>query len=123
MKPWNADEFGMAPDDHAEVAWSIHQHQLQQRYAALYALWAKPVVRRTRKDGVKEYQRARTEDWTIWRAVRASIGLVFGIYGQSYGTELAFWDAGPTYAGWSAQVVSLCGWVAIDHYDDGDCWL
>ncbi|MEO5586080.1 MAG: hypothetical protein ABIQ81_00135 [Novosphingobium sp.] len=124
VQPWNADEWGVTPDDYREMRWEHDRHMLGQRWKALRTLWGAPVVdawsTAHRADGVTNYTANRDGDWTLWRAIRATIGIVLGLYwhdeiekrhrarhGFTGGLDLAFWDAGSIYGGYTSDCVWL----------------
>lgn len=138
MAAWNADELGMTPDDHRWLAFDIYQHGLGQRWKALKALWCAPIVdevsTRRRTDGVIDYIQNRGEDWTLMRAIRASIGLILGLsprHDPKTGNwhrwwdslELAFWDNHSVYGGYTVDVLQLIGWFGVECFNDGETCL
>lgn len=122
MRPWNADELGLIPDDYREIAHGIAQHRDQMRIRSIAALWGKPIS--SWRGGT---QRGRTEYWTFWRAVRCTIGLILGLDGPqdgpAFGEPLAYFDSWPIYGGWNVEVVELRGWFGAGVYNDGETSL
>ena len=97
-----ADEFGLTEADWAKLRREAFIERHIQRFKALVMLWG-PAIRskpRGRKpwtvyDG---YDRSRGDDWTFWRAVRATLGIVLCRYhldrhGPTYhGMDMGHWD-------------------------------
>lgn len=139
MRAWNADDLGLTPDDWREIWWGEVCHERLMRWRALKALWLPPVKCRPRDrrkgwtiyDG---YERNRDEEWTFCRGVRASIGLVLGLRPRldpktgnyrtwSSSVSVAYWDSGPTYGGYSVEVLNLHPWCRVDLFNDGETCL
>lgn len=110
-----------------EIAVEEHRWLYVQRFRALKALWLKPVVDRVRRDGVVEHRDGRGDDWTVWRAIKATIGVAFDLqhscdeYRGSM--DMAFWDSVSVYGGWESTCLSLYPGCKIRIYTDGDTWM
>lgn len=134
---WNADEYGFTPDDWREMRWESHRDMLIQRWNALRTLWGPPVVDRLstsrRRDGATDYTANRDGDWTLWRAVRATVGIVLGLYwhdeverrhrarhGFTAGLDLAFWDAASIYGGYTVDCLWLYPGCRVSIFNDGE---
>jgi hypothetical protein len=135
MSLHNPDEWGMTPDDHRYLAWELDRFQLQQSWKALKAMWAPPVVDQSatqrRKDGYVVKSRARGDEWTWWRGVQATVGVLLGRYwtdraeekyrsthGFVCGLDVAYWDAGPIYGGHTAQCLWLYPGCRVEFIDE-----
>lgn len=139
VRPWNADEDGLAPDDHREIAWELEREDLRQRVKAIRAMWGNPIKSgpRSAKKGWTIYdghERNRDDDWTFWRGVRATVGCLFNIsprldpatgnwvrFWDSY--SIAYWDSGPTYGGYTVERLNLHGWFGVELFNDGESFL
>lgn len=138
VRAWNADECGLTLDDYREMTWEHDRYMLGQRWKALKALWCPPVVdkHRTagRRDGVIVYIANRDEEWTLWRGIRATIGLIFNVrprldpqtgnYVNGWrASSMAFWDSGPVYGGYAVDVLKLHSWFGVELFNDGETCL
>lgn len=135
---WNADDIGWTPDDYRELRWQYERHMLGQRWKALRTLWGPPVVNEwatgRRKDGVTVYQANRDDDWTFWRAVKATIGIVLGRHWtedaaecwksghvfSAYGKGVAFWDSRSVYGGYDVDCCWLYPRCRVSIFSDGE---
>jgi hypothetical protein len=121
-----ADSYGMTHRDMREMYAEEDHYMAEQRRKALIALWARPVVdeisTRRRSDGVICYKASRGEDWTLWRALCASYGLIFARYDRDglAGHDMAYWDSGPVYGGYTVDVLRLYPGCRIEHFNDGE---
>lgn len=137
-----ADEIGMTREDLRWLRWENERDDLRHRWRALRAIWCKPVLADDWYD--KTIKRdARGDDWTLGRAVKATIGILlnrrwtdkvkrkaeekrkkslrksWGFYG--YG--MAFWDNHRTYGGYAVMVVWLYPGCRVSIFSDGECNL
>lgn len=123
--PWNADKYGMTPDDWRAMAWHARRYDDLNRLRALRALWGKPIRSKPRDSRVgwtvyDDHERNRAEEWTFWRALRATVALVLGWRGHSYkSVSLCYWDCWPVYGGYSGMSLSLHGWT-VEIVDEGE---
>lgn len=125
---WRA---GVPHDIHQQIASDIRAHQRGQRWRALKALWLPPVVdeisTKYRHDGVTDYRDNRDDDWTFWRAIKATIGIVLARFdaGDSYlgSFEMAYWDAGSTYGGYTVDRLWLYPRCRISIFNDGETFM
>lgn len=144
------DQWGMLPSDHEEITASIREEDRRQRRAALAALWGPPVLDYVRYDGVSIFKRSRDEEWTFWRAIQATVGLVLGRYWNDEaaarwerrstlahalfgrpnpyrfrlpGLTLVYWDNRRVYGGYSVEVLQLYPGCRIEHFNDGETSL
>ncbi|MBX3481631.1 MAG: hypothetical protein KF842_14665 [Caulobacter sp.] len=139
-----ADSSGMTHREMREMYAEVDRYMADQRRRALIALWAPPVVDAAatsrRRDGVICYRDNRDEDWTLWRAVQATIGLLLVRYWSDKDQErwsrrlkgrldarwgidghaIAYWDAGPVYGGYTVEVLRLYPGFRVEHFNDGE---
>lgn len=120
------DPGGPTVSDMQEMYAEVDRYNAEQRRKALVALWTPPVVdtvaTKRRRDGVICYTSNRGDDWTFWRALCASYGLIFARYAKDGmgGFDMAYWDAGPVYGGYTVEVLRLYPGCRIKHYNDGE---
>lgn len=139
VRPWNADDVGLTPDDYRAIWWGMEREHLRQRIKAVRTMWGKPTKSRpasakkgwTVYDG---YSRNRDGDWTFWRGVRATIGCLFNITPRLDpktgnwvrfwdSLSIAYWDSGPVYGGYTVERLNLHGWFGVELFNDGETVL
>ncbi|VWX56705.1 hypothetical protein [Sphingorhabdus sp. 109] len=116
-----------------EIVKEMRIHDRRMRWQALKALWASAIVYRVRSsDGVIEYQRNRDAEWTFFRSVRCSLGLIFNIghrrindcsWHANNSWTLAYWNCWPVYGGYNVECVELIGWFSASVFNDGETGL
>ena len=118
------DEFGMSEEAWRWERWEYQREALRERWAALRMLWGKPI-----RDRWEGSIRARGEEWTFWRAVKATIGIILDrrhtdAHGKSWlGMDMGHWDyrsGGCGGCSWSAMVLQLHAWCRIEILSDSD---
>lgn len=131
------DEFGMTADDWRWLSWEQDKFMLAQRWKALKTLWGPPVIdeRSTgrRTDGVTDYTANRDGNWTVWRAVCATVGVVLGRYwhaqvearyrakyGYARSSDMAYWDSHPVYGGYTVDCLWLYPGCRVSIFNDGE---
>lgn len=141
----DADQDADFPADLAqELRADWARQDYAERWAALRALWG-PAIRnepRDRRLGWTIYDghvRARDEEWTLLRALSATVGIVLGLrwgdaedrrwerrHGQSavwapcY--DLAFWDSRSDGYGYSSMQLHLRAWFHVEIFSDGESY-
>lgn len=137
-----SDEFRIPERFEREMLAGMRAHDRQQRRRALKALWLPPVPTTRKKDPYADFRDNRGDDWTFWRAVRATIGLVLARYQTDAADErqrercrrkgrlvwveswdMAYWDAGSTYGGYTVDVLKLHHRCRIAVFNDGECFM
>jgi uncharacterized protein len=127
-----------------EMYAEVDRHHAEQRRRALIALWAAPVVDQDstarRRDGVICYRDNRDDDWSLWSALQATVGLILVRYWSDaadarwsrrlkgckaarwgiYGRAMAYWDSEPVYGGYAVDVLRLYPGCRIEHFNDGE---
>jgi len=123
---------GMTLADFDDMYAEVDRYNAEERRKALRALWGRPGA--WGRDGDES---GRGDDWSIWRALQATVGLVFARYWSdeadrrwawrlgkryrySYGHDMAFWDAGPVCGGYTVEVLRLYPGCRIEHFNDGE---
>lgn len=131
------DEFGMTDQDHKDLYRELRRLDRYHRWRALKALWLPPVKEDVGR-GKQRTRDARDDDWTFWRAVLATVGLVFDRhwtdkaedrhkartgkrYVESY--DMAYWDAHDTYGGYDVMVLWLYPGCRVSIFSDGESFL
>lgn len=131
---------GLTADQEAEITASIREYEREQRWRALKALWLPAVIdeaataRRVNKTVC--FRDNRGDDWTFWRAVRATIGLLLARYQTDehdrefmrlgrrkwpiFGYEMAFWDSEVTYGLYAVDVLQLFPRCRISVFNDDE---
>lgn len=138
VRAWNADEDGLAPDDWREIWWGMDCHDRLMRWRALKAMWLAPVKsppRDSRKgwtiyDG---YERNRDDEWTFWRGIRATIGVLLdrhwhdevekrhrAKHGFTCRLDIAFWDARDIYGGYTIEHIWLYPGCRVSIFNGGE---
>lgn len=122
------DEYGMTEQDWDELIEAENAHDKEQRSRALRALWLKPVLCEIRKcDGVVIYRDSREEEWTFFRAVWITIAILLNRrntkdeIGESL--DMAYWDALPTYGGYTVDRLWLYPNCTYSIFNDGECLM
>lgn len=131
------DEFGMTPNDYEEIWREQRRADRYHRWRAFCALWLPPVTEDVGRG--KIYTRdSQGDDWTFWRAVQASIGLMLDRRwtdraedghktrtGARYvcGHDMAFWDAHDTYGGYDVMVLWLYPGCRVSVFSDGETFM
>lgn len=127
------DEWGMTPEDWRWLRWESEREHLANRWKALKAIWGQPVVAQCTSQYVRN-ERGRGDDWTVWRAVWATIGVILDrswtdqVEGRwkarkgrhAYGLDLAYWDATSVYGGYEVTVLSLYPRCRVSIFNDGE---
>ncbi|MBI0530319.1 hypothetical protein D9602_02960 [Sphingomonas sp. TX0522] len=122
----DADGWELTPQQERELAASLRAYDREQRWAAFRMLWGRPVVNvwstERRTDGVIDYVRNRSEEWTLWRAIIATLALILSRYhgqreverycartGRLYipRRDLGFWDSRADSGGYGYGYLEL----------------
>ena len=128
------DEWGLTWFDWQAI-WDeddLVRHELQRR--ALKALWCKPVVSKVRSDGVICHRDGRGDDWTLGRALLATLAIFMGREwhdgaearwgpGHRHSRDMAFWDGLPVYGGHTVEVLWLYAGCHFSIFNDGETSL
>jgi hypothetical protein len=136
VRSWNADEDGLSPDEWRSIWWEEDCLRRLMRWRALKALWLPPVrseARDSRKGWTVDdgHERGRDEESTFWRAVRATIGVIFDISPRldpmtgnyvdwHHAVTLAYWDSRQIYGGYTVEVLDLHAGFGISLFNDGE---
>lgn len=129
------DDCGMTSEDWRWLLWELERERILARWKAIKALWGKPKLAKYPCQFVT-FERARGDEWSFWRAVRATIGLAFDLEWTddmarkarqrgrcSTGMDLAYWDNRSVYGGYSVWVVWLYPGFRISMFNDGETFL
>lgn len=117
---------GQTEEQITEIYRELAVMQRKAEWTALRRLWSGPVVQHVRKsDGVTIYSANREEEWTFWRAVRASIGIVLRRYSEDGrgGLPLAFWNSHQDGYGYSFDYLTLYPGCRVEVASDGETWI
>ncbi|MEE8610132.1 MAG: hypothetical protein V3V60_08455 [Sphingomonas aquatilis] len=123
-----ADGWDLTLKQERELVASMRAYDREQRWAALRMLWGRPIIdvwsTRRRTDGVIDYERNRGEEWTLWRALVATIALILdrrhrgGNYMAS--VDLGFWDSRADGSGYSYGYLHLYPGWRVEVGTDGE---
>ncbi len=133
--PSQRDDIGLSPRDYQEIADCQKVAEQSHRWRALKAIWAKPVLRHVRYDGVAIYRDARDDgcSWSV--ALKATIALLLDRrwsrraddawkartgWTCTDSHDVCFWDARSDGYGHSAMVCWLYPGLRISIFSDGD---
>jgi len=129
------------PDDLAqEFQADAYRHDVGQRWCALKALWLPAIVKHVRRDGVKILERGRGDEWTLFGALCATIGITLDLRWTdahdrawrrrhrrasvwALNLDLAFWDSRSDGCGWSAGTLHLRPGCRVEISWDGESFL
>lgn len=131
------DECGVSDWDWHEMRSEEDRIRRRDRWQALVALWwlpkRQPPRRRSEGWTVHDgHERNRDEEWTLWRALLATVAIVTGRdhtqrqvdrYGHEDSWNIAYFGAGATYGGYDVMVVQLYPRCRISIFSDGECWM
>ena len=122
------DEYGMTKSDWDELIAAENEHDKEQRKRALKAVWFPPVVDHIRKsDGCIIYRDSRDEEWSFINAIKVTIAILLNRrntkdeLGESL--TIAYWDALPTYSGYTVDVLWLYPRFTYQIFNDGECLI
>jgi len=131
--------WDLTPRQERELAASMRAYDREQRWAAFRMLWGRPIVdvwsTRRRTDGVIDYERNRGDEWTLWRAVLATLALLLnrrhgqrqidrheartGEWCVDY-HDLGFWDSRADGYGYSFGYLHLYPGWRVEVGSDGE---
>lgn len=134
--------YGLTEAEDAELARDYRRHDRSERFKALCMLWGPAIVNegatRRRRDGVIVYSRDRGDDWTFWRAFRASVAIILNRRwhqahvdklkartGSSWAGsfDLGYWDAESNGYGYSNGYLNLYPGWRVEIGLDGESFL
>lgn len=129
------DEWGMSEEEWRWERWEYEQERLRDRWKALKALWLRPVPSKNPSQYVAN-ESGRGDDWTFWRAICATIGVVLDLAwtdaiearsrarrGFVAGIDMAYWDARSLYGGYAVSVLWLYPRCRVSIFSDGETFL
>lgn len=130
------DCFGMTDEQWRWVRWEYRREHARDRWKALKALWGKP-TRSTSTSQYVDLARDKGDDWTIWRAICASIGVILDRNwcdvdeerliakqgSRAYGLDMAYFDARSVYGGYEVTVLWLYPGCRVSIFSDGECLM
>lgn len=129
------DDLGMTDEDWRWVCWESERERLADRWKALKALWGK-TVRSARPSQYVGNGRSRGDDWTPWRAICATVGIILdrnwtddveqiwrGRHGFCPGVDMAYWDARSVYGGYEVTVLWLYPRCRVSIFSGGESGL
>jgi len=133
---------GLTEEQDAQLAADYRRHDCGERLKALRMLWGPAIVdeasTRWRRDGVVDYIRNRGEDWTVWRAIVASLALIMNRrHRQRHvdrhqartgsccipSVDLGFWDSRSDGYGYSFGHLELYPRWRVEVGSDGESFL
>lgn len=119
----------MSEADDAEMYAGERRQQLLDRLNGILMLWGPAIRNRPGKNWTiyDGYIRQRGDEWTLWRAVRATMAIILNRHhGDAHGRRLDNWDMGHWDAGTagngysSAMVCWLYPRCRFQIFSDGD---
>lgn len=130
------DSFGMTAEEWRWARWEFRREHARDRWKALKALWCKPVQSTSRSQYV-DLARDKGDDWTIWRAICATIGVILDRNwcdvaeerlmarkgSRAYGLDMAYFDARSVYGGYEVTVLWLYPSCRVSIFSDGECLM
>lgn len=129
------DEWGMSAEDWRWQRWECERERRVDRWKALKAIWGQPIAAKHKSQYVTNV-RGRGDDWTPWRAICATIGVVLDRNWTDdldsrwrargrflMGTDMAYWDNRSVYGGYEVTVLSLYPRCRISISNDGETFL
>lgn len=134
--------YGLTEEEDAQLAADYRHHDRSERFKALCMLWGPAIVNegatRGRRDGVTVYSRDRGEEWTFFRAIRASVALILNrrwsqdqvdwhekrtgrTWAESF--DLGYWDAASDGYGYNNGYLNLYHGWRVEVGSDGESFL
>lgn len=129
------DDLGMTAEDWRWLRWEAERERSADRWKALKAIWGAPVVSPHQSQYVSN-ERGRGEDWTVWRAICATVGILLDRnwtdkiearwrtrHGFASGIDMAYWDARSVYGGYTGMICWLYPRCRVSIFSDGETFL
>lgn len=122
------DEYGLTDEDYAQIFKAEEDHHKAQCIRALRAIWLRPVIYCHNGNGPARptYRDAQDEEWTLWRAIKVTAAILLdrrNTKGEMDSYGVAYWDALPTYGGYTVDVVWLYPGLTYSVFNDGECLM
>lgn len=152
------DEWGLTAEENAQIATELSIEDSRQRWNSLGAIWGRSIRQRPKDSRVgwtvyDGHERKRDDEWTLWRAILATIAVILdrrhgqrqidrararndalrqnprfidGRWIDHYSApswSIAFWDAHDTYGGYEIMRITLHPGCRVSIFSDGECLM